>query len=314
MGAAGGPCWDAVYANVWPLFGQCGVVRAAQRLGAPVVLHVQDVYPESLAIKLPPRVYRWLAPWLVALDRAIARRCAAVVLVSARMRDTYVRSRRVAARAEVVRNWVDASPFATAYDRAAVCAEYRVPTDRFTFMYLGNLAALAALDTAIRAFAAASDGTQQFVVVGEGSAKAAYETLVRHLGLTHVLFRSEPDPAKVARVQSMADVLVLPMRCGGSLTSTPSKCISYLLSGKPIVAALDAESDVGDDLRHARCAWFCPPEDVAQLVGVLRKAAQCPPETRTAMGASGRAYALREFSRDTGLRRLVSIVEGVVRP
>jgi lipopolysaccharide/colanic/teichoic acid biosynthesis glycosyltransferase/glycosyltransferase involved in cell wall biosynthesis/ribosomal protein S18 acetylase RimI-like enzyme len=313
MSGTGKGRFDVVYANVWPLFGPHHLVRAAQALGLPLVMHVQDVYPESLATKLPPWLYGLGSPVLKAWDRAIARRCAAVVLLSDRIGRAYARSRGIEGKVQVVRNWFDTTPFELTYDRADVCREYDVPPDRFTFMFLGNLSALSALDTAIRAFASIADETRQFVIVGEGSLKAYCLALVRALNLGNVLFRSEPDAAKVARVQAMADVLVLPTRKGAAVSSTPSKCIAYMLSAKPILAAVDADSDTADDLARGGCGWVVPPEDVQGISAAMRTALSTPPAERAAMGAHGRAYALATFGRDTCVERLVSAVCAATR-
>jgi len=299
---------DVVYANVWPLFGQRLIVQAAEALGVPVVLHVQDVYPESLVTKVPPWLYRVGAPMLKAMDSTVVKRCAAVVLISERISLAYTRSRNVKNRAYVVRNWVDAEPFSIPYNRSEVCSRYGVPSDCFTFMYLGNLSALSGLDVAIRAFAKVASQKRQFVIIGEGSAKESCQRLVQDMGLANVLFRSEPDPQKVAQLQSMADVFLLTTKKGGAISSTPSKCISYMLSAKPIVAAVDPESDVADDLRNACCAWLCPPEDVESFANAMLIAESTPAVQRLEMGRSARDYALRNFSRQVGLQELERIL------
>jgi Glycosyl transferase 4-like domain len=44
---------DVVYANTWPLFSPALIARHCARRGIPLVLHITDVYPESLLAKLP---------------------------------------------------------------------------------------------------------------------------------------------------------------------------------------------------------------------------------------------------------------------
>lgn len=301
--------FDVIYANMWPIFGPWHLTRAAERMGVPVVQHVMDVYPESLATKLPGWIYRLGRPWLLAWDRAGARRSVAAVLLSPRIARQYAETRGIDGRVHVVRNWVEVQPFHATYDRAEVCKEYDVPSGRFTFMYLGNLSALSGLETAIRAFKAIASSSNQMVIVGEGSAKASCQALARSLGLDQVLFRSDPDATRVARIQAMADVFLLPMRRGGAISSTPSKCISYMLSGKPILAAVDAESDVADDLLAAGCGWLIPPEEVEPCAEVMAEARTALPERLHAMGASGRTYALAKFSREACLDELAAIIE-----
>ena len=44
---------DRVYMNTWPLFGQLGVALACKKFHLKYIVHVQDIYPESLVNKLP---------------------------------------------------------------------------------------------------------------------------------------------------------------------------------------------------------------------------------------------------------------------
>lgn len=46
---------DVLYANTWPMFSQFLIARRCAQLGIPLVLHVQDIYPEALRDKSP----RW---------------------------------------------------------------------------------------------------------------------------------------------------------------------------------------------------------------------------------------------------------------
>jgi glycosyltransferase involved in cell wall biosynthesis len=305
--------FDVVYMNAWPLFGPWEITRTARELGLPVVHHVQDVYPESLSTKLSPALFRLAAPPLLALDRRIVRRCAAVVLISQRMSQLYGRTRRMADRVRVVRNWVDATAFDAVHDRHTVCREYEVVPDRFTFLYLGNLSALSAVHSVIRAFARIPHAGKQLLIVGEGSTKAECQRLARELALPNILFRSEPDAGKVARIQTLADVCLMPTVRGGATASTPSKCISYMFSGKPILAAVDEQSDAADDIRQADCGWVCPPEDVEAIADAMQRAAALPADARAVLGRNARQFARQHFSRETGVTALADIILGAAR-
>ena len=44
---------NVIYANSWPLFGQFFAVKAAKKYNIPIIIHVQDIYPESFGNKIP---------------------------------------------------------------------------------------------------------------------------------------------------------------------------------------------------------------------------------------------------------------------
>lgn len=300
---------DVVYANVWPLLGQALIARHCASRGIPLVLHIQDIYPESLLGRLPGFLRRMLAPPLLALDRWTVRHATRVVVISQNMRQTYVDDRAVEpAKVVTVLNWVDEDRFAVLPPREKACVAYGVPEQNFTFLYLGNIGPVAGVEGLIKAFHAARIDEAQLVIAGDGSAKAACVELARRMKVSNVRFVSDPDVNNVPLIQSLGHVCLLPIRSGSGMTSIPSKLIAYLLSQKPILATVDAQSDTARCIREADCGWVGEPEDVTWLAGKMAEVATMSTATLHPIGQRGRAYGLRHFSKAEGMRKLGAIV------
>jgi glycosyltransferase involved in cell wall biosynthesis len=300
---------DVVYANTWPLFSQALIARHCARRGIPLVLHLQDIYPESLLGK----VSRWsrglVGVALTALDRWIVRRAACVVVISENMRRTYVENRGMASEKVIaILNWVDERRFETLPARAAACAHYGIPEDRFTFLYLGNIGPVAGVEGLIESFHAAGLKQAQLVIAGDGSSKAACIARARSLGANDVRFVSDPDADNVPLLQSLGHVCLLPMRKGAGLSSIPSKLIAYLLSAKPVLATLDAGSDTARCLHEAQCGWVGEPEHVEWLAAKMAEVAALSLASLNEMGNLGRVYGLKHFSKAGGVQRLASVI------
>jgi len=113
---------DLVYANTWPLLSQWFVADFCRRHRIPLVLHIQDLYPESLLNRMPPSLGTICRPPLMRLERAIARNADHVVVVSESMRKQYLTHRQVdAGKVSLVRNWTDSSPFDSLPSREEAC-------------------------------------------------------------------------------------------------------------------------------------------------------------------------------------------------
>lgn len=305
--------FDVVYANAWPLASQAMIAGWCVRHRIPLVLHIQDVYPESLLTRLPGYVRGVVGAPLVAMDRRTAHRAARVVVISSNMRKVYVEDREVPAEKVVtIFDWQDESLFADLPSRQEVCARAGVPADRFTFMYLGNIGPVAGVEFLITAFARAALANTQLVIAGAGSNKQACEVLAQRLGLDSVRFIPCPSPRDAAILQQMADVCLLPLRRAAGMSSVPSKLMAYLLSAKPVLASVDAESDTAECIREGQCGWVGEPEDVPWLAGKMAEVAVLPPEVRCAMGDHGRSYALEHFSKAVNVQRLASVILSVV--
>ena len=72
-------------------------------------------------------------------------------------------------------------------------------------------------------------------------------------------------PSEVAAKQSEADILVLCLKKGVAQTATPSKLTAYMLTGRPIVASVDTDSDCADIIRSTGCGIVVEPDDEDQL-------------------------------------------------
>jgi glycosyltransferase involved in cell wall biosynthesis len=194
--------------------------------------------------------------------------------------------------------------------RAAACAHYEIPEDRFTFFYLGNIGPVAGVEGLIEAFHAASLKQAQLVIAGDGSSKAACVELAKSMEVNDVHFISDPDAGNVALLQSLGHVCLLPMRKGAGLSSIPSKLMAYLLSAKPVLAAVDAHSDTARTIAEAQCGWVGEPGNVQGLAMKMAEVAALPPADLEAMGERGRMYGFDHFSKAAGVRKLANVVLG----
>jgi glycosyltransferase involved in cell wall biosynthesis len=296
---------DVLYANTWPLFSQELIARHCARRGIPVVLHVQDIYPEALESKLPQWLGRCVIPVLRQWDRRIAHLAAKVVVVAEEARRTYAKTRFLPdERVELVHNWQDERLFLSAPSRAVAAQEWQVNGTAFNFLYLGNIGPTTDMELAIRGFARASIQGSQLLIIGAGAAKQACVALTQELGVPGVRFLPCASASDAPTIQALADVCLLPLKRGVALNGVPSKLAAYLFSAKPVLAMLDTGSDTARFILEAKCGWVGEPGNANWLSAKMEEVASLPPGILESMGQCGRAYALDRFSRAEGVKRL----------
>ncbi|MDA8430353.1 MAG: glycosyltransferase family 4 protein [Geobacteraceae bacterium] len=304
---------DVLYVNSWPLLSQSMIARYAKNNAAPMVLQVMDIYPEALTSKLPGFLKLAIHFPLTRLDAWIARQADYLIVISDNMRRTYTDNRRIPeSRIATIPTWQDNSLFVDVPDRIEACHHYGIPCDLFTFLYLGNIGPVAGVDFLIRAFHRAAIDRAQLVIVGDGSAKADCIKLVGSLSPAHIHFISDPDAANVSRLQSMAHVCLLPMKSGTGMSSIPSKLPAYLFSAKPVIAAVDPDSDTARLIQTAECGWVGAPEDLDWLTARMRDVAAMTGDDLTTFGEKGRRFGLAHFSKNHGVQRLAGLVTSAV--
>jgi colanic acid biosynthesis glycosyl transferase WcaI len=304
---------DVVYVNTWPIVAMGLVTFLFYIRNVPVVLNIQDIHPEA-AIQLGKLPHWGPVPWILKyIDGSIARRSAALITISESFAEFYHTVRKVPRdRIHVVYNWMDTDEIKPGPRMGSFRKAYGISEDTFVIMYAGNVGAAADVQTIINAAAQLKDCNDVlFLIVGDGSNRLACESLAERYGLSNVRFFYPLLRHQVPEVQAAADLMVLPMHRSAALTSVPSKLIAYMLSAKPVLAAVDEDSDTAKVIHHARCGFCVKPEDPEVMAAKIRELLRMRDEL-IQMGQRARYYAEQNFSRKICVPKLISILEKVV--
>jgi colanic acid biosynthesis glycosyl transferase WcaI len=276
---------DVAYLNSWPLFATALAVLALGR--TPFVVSVQDVYPESLFVQRR-RGARILGALLRRIDRWIAKRARAVVVLSRGFAEIYERDRGVA-NVHVIPNWIteDIAPDAEA--GRAYRRERGIPDDAFLVVYGGNVGVAANVEQLIEATRTLD---VHLLIAGSGPRVDA----CRAMSHDRVHFQDPWPVSMTAAVLSAADLLALPTLGEQSFVSVPSKLLTNLLMDKPILAIAPEDSEIARVIASAH-AGRTVQDDIA---GAIRNTRE----------GGGREYVLREFSRDACIPRIIALLTG----
>ena len=112
--------------------------------------------------------------------------------------------------------------------------------DEPVVMYAGNVGFSQSLEMMVDAARAVPSAT--FVINGDGAARSALERAgarARERPLRRVSTRE-----RLAEVLASADLHVVPLKAGLGNVSVPSKTYSILAAGRPVLAAIDAGTEV----------------------------------------------------------------------
>ncbi len=295
----------AVYANAWPLFSQKSIVKTTKKYNIPSILHIQDIYPESIAEKLPV-FFNWIISLIYhPLDKYILQSASHIIGISHSM-ISYLSSSRVIPlqKFSLVRNWQNDEAFVQFLPSVSDLNE-------FVFMYVGSIAPSAGLENVIKAYHIISDEHTKLIIAGNGAEKNKCILLARDLNIKSIEFL-EIAPEEVPELQSSADVLILPLKKGIAKTATPSKLTAYLLSAKPVIACVEKNTDVAEIITKGKCGMIVEPEEINELAEVMQEVRNLSQETLVQMGQRSRDFALKELSKEVNISKLISIIESQI--
>jgi colanic acid biosynthesis glycosyl transferase WcaI len=305
---------DVIYANTWPIFA-VGILRLVASLRRiPLVISVQDVYPEALLyqgrLKEDDLVYKIL----IAIDRWIAKGCHTIILISESLARIYREERGVSAdRIKVIPNWLDKKVMIPSLN-GEFRKERGISEDAFVLVYGGNIGRAAGVEIVLQAMKQLISGREiVFIIAGSGSQLTDCQKQASEITNTRVLFHTPWASEETFKVLAAADVLVLPTSGSQSLVSVPSKMISYMLTARPILAAVHQESDIAEVIGRTGCGWVVPPDSPEQLVRKIKEILKTSEDQLVQMGQSGREYALQNFVSEICLPKVIDIILSAIK-
>ncbi|MDQ0726313.1 glycosyltransferase family 4 protein [Microbacterium sp. W4I20] len=276
--------------------------------GRPYVLHIQDLWPDSIvgssmmAGGAKERIISGtLGPWL----RSAYRRAAAVIGIAPTMVSTLVSRGVPEHRAHLVYNWADAGE--------PVKSELpATETPRAEVVYAGNVGDMQDLGTAVRAAHAAADAGVVLTIVGDGVAKADLQTLVAELDAKNVRFHDPVARERMPEIYARADYALVSLKNMPVFRGTiPSKFQAVLSAGVPVVTTV--QGDVRRLVEDGGVGVTADAEDVDSLEAAFRAAAELSTDERSAMARRGREMYDTHFSRGSGISRIEELLSAAAK-
>jgi colanic acid biosynthesis glycosyl transferase WcaI len=279
---------DAVIAMSPPLtMGLTGWTTHLVRRGS-LVFNIQDVFPDA-AVRTGAITNRHVIRFAAWLERVSYHRAAAVTVLSDDLRVNVAgkMSQRRRDRVHVIPNFVDVDAIRPGDRSAPLRAELGIG-DEPLVVYSGNVGFSQSLELM---FAAARDQPAvTFLISGDGSAKAALVAqAAAEPGLTNLRFSGYQSKQRLAELLGIADLHVVPLRSGLGNVSVPSKTYSILAAGRPILASIDAGTEVPRILAASGAGVSVAPDRPDLFVAALRDLLADPSGLKT-RGAAGRRW------------------------
>jgi glycosyltransferase involved in cell wall biosynthesis len=275
----------------------------------PVVLWVQDLWPESLS-----------ATGYVKNKIVLAAVAAVVRFIYHHVQLLLVQSE---AFIETVRQLAGATPVIYHPNSADECfaeplGEVATPDipaldGGFVVMFTGNLGTAQAVDVIVEVAELLKEMLDiRFVILGDGSRKAWMEEQVKQRGLTNLHLAGRFPMETMPGLMRRADALLVTLASQPIFAQTvPSKVQAYLACGKPIVASLDGEG--ARLVVQAGAGLAVPAEDAASLADAIVKLYRMSPEELVRMGSAGRECYERQFRHGLLVERLLGHLQDTLQ-
>lgn len=280
------------------------------RLRIPWVLWHQDVTAVALKSFAAGGVARSMglaAKVFGAGEKWSARQAAAVVVIA----DSFVRVHEqwgTAGKVTVIPNWAPLDEIVPVERANAWSAEHGL-NDVRTVLYSGTLGLKHNPELLVRLAERLRDqgSPVRLVVVNDGPAVPVLRDAAAARGVELTLLPFQPYE-RLSEVLGTGDVLVVLLDPDAGQFSVPSKTLSYLCAGRPVLGLMPADNLAARLLRQAGSAVFPPGEQALGAAAAWIRDLLSDPARAERLGKESRALAEREFALESCASRFETIL------
>lgn len=283
-----------------PLTAVQPAIALARRFQSPLILWVQDLWPESLTVLgFEPGSLPWR--FGDGLARKAYANATAIMIASEAFRPSV--ESRLARPKPIIH-----VPNLVMGDTTSPTPVISVSSVPFRIVYGGNIGEAQGFETLIAAAEETRDEPILWTVVGDGRRMAWLGNEVKCRGLSRVELLPRQSQQDARTMFLAANALLVMLRATPAFALTvPSKLQTYLSCGRPILGSIAGET--ARIVTEAGAGLVAHPEDGPALAAVARRLAALPVDTRATMGFAARALFERNYSTETVIDR----IEGVLR-
>jgi colanic acid biosynthesis glycosyl transferase WcaI len=285
---------DLVISGNTPIEIQAAIQKMCRRSGLPFLLLLEDIYSvgvKSVLSKMPP-IGDLIAGRYALLERKVVRQSDGIVAISGDFRDLALDWGADPRRIAVIENW------------GVIPADPPPPKDNDWAARHGLLGKQVLLYSGALGFKHNphlfleleaefhGDDDVRVVVISEGHGAKWLSSRSREFPKLVLLpFQSAEDFRKAL---ATADLLLAVIEPQAAKYSVPSKVLTYMTAGKPILAAIPADNLAARTISAASAGLTVDPANPSELRRLARSLIE-DGECRRRLGAAGLAYARANF-------------------
>lgn len=279
---------------------------------APIVLDVQDLWPESLQLSgmFDSKLGLKIAEWCSNIAYRLADK---VVVLSPGFRNKLIERNVPSEKVRVIYNWCYEDELKqTDYDeKLTIELGFK---DRFNVLFAGNMGTAQGLDAVLDAAQILQDKhpAVQFVFIGGGVEEPKLKEYANRMKLDNVLFLPRRAISGMPPIFALADVLLVHLKSNPLYDIwIPSKLQAYMHIGKPIIVGV--RGDAAELVNQANCGVTCEPSNPESIAQSVIKLYSLPQAELNRMGSNAKQYYKEQLSLESGVAKFDKIFrKGVV--
>ena len=300
---------DVIYAYHPPLTVGISAIIVKFFRRIPVVLDIQDIWPDTLKATGMISNERLLY-FISKICNLIYRSVTQIVVLSPGFKNLLVNRGVCADKIEVIYNWADE----TALRNIEKSRPKEIANiEGFTVLFAGNVGRAQGLGVVLDAALLLREDSPKvfFVILGNGLMLSELKTRATDLELHNVCFVPAVSMERVGSFLNAADALLVHLTNDPLFRVTiPSKTQAYMAIGKPMIMGVGGDAE--NLVLQAKCGQCIDPDNAASLADATRNLLSLSPKQLTMLGNNGASFYKKNLSVKVGVDAFIALFTRVI--
>ena len=188
-------------------------------------------------------------------------------------------------------------------ERIAMREKYGIPLDKKVFVYGGNLGKPQGIPFLIECLKnQANNELSYFLIVGDGTENGKLDSYIKTDRPKNVKLMKRLPKEDYDRMVAACDVGLIFLDHRFTIPNFPSRLLSYMQAGIPVLACTDPNTDIGKVITEGGFGWHCQSNDVEAFGEQICLALAAD---LSAMGEKGFAYLREHYHVEKSCRTIL---------
>ena len=292
---------DLIITADTPLDVQTQLFKAAKKSNSKVIFWVQDIIGlamKSVLKKKIPIMGNLLGDYYQIIEKQMIKKSDAVVLISPSFLKLMDEWKISQTKIQVIPNWAPIEDIPVLLKQNEWSIAHGLD-QTINFIYTGVLGYKHDPDLFVQlAKHFKYDPRIKIVIVSQGGSVESLIIAKQSLDLSNLIILPFQPNEAYPLVLASADVLISIINQDASQYSIPSKVLSYLCAGRPILLCMNKENDAARTIESANAGFVCDPSHLEEWFEKAEMLSNNP-SIREQFGRNARQYAESEFNLDS---------------
>jgi len=172
--------------------------------------------------------------------------------------------------------------------------KYGLPLDKKIFIYGGNLGRPQCVPFIVECLKKTKDAF--FVIVGSGTDKQCLDEYIKELHPHNVVLLNAIPRIDFEKLVAASDIGLIFLDYRFTIPNFPSRLLTYLQAGLPVLSCTDISTDVGRIAKTNGFGWSCQSNDADGFAKLAEEINSLPKEELEKMGSLGREYFKNNYT------------------